>query len=338
MNILLKKSLLIPSHKSILKKTLTKFSNFNFSNKTQIQQNHSPDLFDLQTYPSTISSYIDNDSFNFCETFQPVNIDTYTNIPLISGKFSRVFCIIEDNMEKLVTTISSTGLGFGLSIVGIAFLIRFIFLPINLLSIKYSYINKYLSPDLKDLQVRLKRAQATKNIKLINQESQRMIHFRMKYMKSGNTLLRASATFIQLISFIVWATLVQKFTWNLEDYPGMLTGGFLWFKDLTVSDPYFILPTLNAILMAMNISNNTLISGNPNYVKIRKYIIVLPLLSFSVMTTLQSGIILYTLSISIFQMILNIMISSDKVKRIMNIPDEFYKDTKLDILVSVYNI
>jgi len=50
----------------------------------------------------------------------------------------------------------------------------------------------------------------------------------------------------------MWAGLVQRFSFNLEDYPEMLTGGFLWFKDLSLPDPYFILPILNCMTILMN--------------------------------------------------------------------------------------
>jgi len=33
----------------------------------------------------------------------------------------------------------------------------------------------------------------------------------------------------------------------------MLTGGFLWFKDLSLHDPLFILPILNGVTMIFNI-------------------------------------------------------------------------------------
>jgi hypothetical protein len=62
--------------------------------------------------------------------------------------------------------------------------------------------------------------------------------------------------FFQFLSLGVWAGLVQRFSFNVEDYPEMLTGGFLWFKDLSMSDPYFILPFLNSFFILLNIYVN----------------------------------------------------------------------------------
>ena len=60
----------------------------------------------------------------------------------------------------------------------------------------------------------------------------------------------------QGLALAVWAGLVQRFSFNVEDYPEMITGGFLWFKDLSVTDPYFILPIINSFLIFLNIYVN----------------------------------------------------------------------------------
>lgn len=51
---------------------------------------------------------------------------------------------------------------------------------------------------------------------------------------------------------LCWTGLVQRFSFNVEDYPEMMTGGFLWFKDLSMTDPYLILPILNSIVIMLN--------------------------------------------------------------------------------------
>jgi membrane protein insertase Oxa1/YidC/SpoIIIJ len=51
---------------------------------------------------------------------------------------------------------------------------------------------------------------------------------------------------------LCWTGLVQRFSFNVEDYPEMMTGGFLWFKDLSMTDPYLILPILNSVVIMLN--------------------------------------------------------------------------------------
>lgn len=36
---------------------------------------------------------------------------------------------------------------------------------------------------------------------------------------------------------------------NYADYPGLQSGGWLWFKDLTQYDPYFLLPAISAVII-----------------------------------------------------------------------------------------
>jgi hypothetical protein len=57
---------------------------------------------------------------------------------------------------------------------------------------------------------------------------------------------------LQGLTLAVWAGLVQRFSFNIEDYPEMLNGGFLWFKDLSMSDPYLILPALTSFVILLN--------------------------------------------------------------------------------------
>lgn len=58
---------------------------------------------------------------------------------------------------------------------------------------------------------------------------------------------------MQIIILIAWAALVQRMSIFIEDYPEFIDGGFLWLKDLTVPDPYFILPFINCVCIGINI-------------------------------------------------------------------------------------
>lgn len=74
---------------------------------------------------------------------------------------------------------------------------------------------------------------------------------RTKYGLKGSAL-RTVLTVSQGFIFMVWAGLVQRFSFTIEDYPEMLTGGFLWFKDLSMTDPYLLIPILNAIVLTFS--------------------------------------------------------------------------------------
>jgi membrane protein insertase Oxa1/YidC/SpoIIIJ len=78
---------------------------------------------------------------------------------------------------------------------------------------------------------------------------ERFKHLHNIHFSSANKIF----ILLQGLTLVVWAGLVQRFSFNVEDYPEMLTGGFLWFKDLSVTDPFFILPSLNVFFIFLNI-------------------------------------------------------------------------------------
>jgi membrane protein insertase Oxa1/YidC/SpoIIIJ len=49
------------------------------------------------------------------------------------------------------------------------------------------------------------------------------------------------------------ACLIQRVVLHVEDYPEVFTGGFLWFKDLSMVDPFYILPLINLFLQVFSI-------------------------------------------------------------------------------------
>jgi len=53
---------------------------------------------------------------------------------------------------------------------------------------------------------------------------------------------------MQIFCTFTFTTLIQRFCFHVEDYPEMTYGGFLWFKDLSVVDPYYILPLIQVLL------------------------------------------------------------------------------------------
>jgi membrane protein insertase Oxa1/YidC/SpoIIIJ len=46
--------------------------------------------------------------------------------------------------------------------------------------------------------------------------------------------------------------MINRLSVNYDIHPGILTDGFLWFKDLTAPDPYGILPVIAGGISVMN--------------------------------------------------------------------------------------
>ena len=84
------------------------------------------------------------------------------------------------------------------------------------------------------------------------QERQNMLAIKEQHGIKFN-FSRMAAMFLQGGILVTWSSLVHRFSNHVEDYPEMLTGGFLWIKDLTSNDPLYILPLINCFSMIMNI-------------------------------------------------------------------------------------
>ena len=139
------------------------------------------DFFDIRTSPSSISTYIDNDIFNMAEAVKPFDIDNLTTIPIISGKFSRLYTNLENYLESIVLTLSNNGLGLGLATVIFVSILRLSFIPLQISAQRSSQISRMLTPDINDFQVRIKRLRSSKNKELVMAETMRLNEFRSKY-------------------------------------------------------------------------------------------------------------------------------------------------------------
>ena len=64
--------------------------------------------------------------------------------------------------------------------------------------------------------------------------------------------LTIALNLFQGLILVCWTGLVQRFSFNVEDYPEIMTGGFLWFKDLSMTDPFFLLPLFNSLIIMVN--------------------------------------------------------------------------------------
>lgn len=219
---------------------------------------------------------------------------------------------------------NSLGVGMGLSIVCIATIVKLIFLPLQLLNAKHSYQVRRLGPDMNEFVNRIKKLNLSGNHLLAKKESERFAIFKKDNGLSGlGNMLKFSLNILQGFTLLVWACLMQKYTYKLEDYPQMISGGFFWFKDLTLSDPYFILPLLNSINIFLTILLNNQMTPNQVMVKGRRLMLLAPLLSFPIFTSLQSGMILYFVTMTSINTLVLFIIKSkhfQKYNNIDNIP------------------
>jgi len=100
----------------------------------------------------------------------------------------------------------------------------------------------------------------------------------------------------QIPVLITWF-LSLRYIANMPDkYPTLKTEGLLWFKDLSVMDPYCILPLISCTLSYYNISLNPNLSNSSAgsvFGKYMRYMRFLPFFSLPIVLFFPSALNLY---------------------------------------------
>lgn len=143
-------------------------------------------------------------------------------------------------------------LGMGLATVCLAILFRLLTIPLFVRSQKNLQLTRLIYPEMKESQEKIKQFRIKQQVDLIKVENLHIKKLKERHGITYNPLTTLGMLFQGLV-FITWSGLVQRFSFNVGDYPEMLNGGFFWFKDLSTTDPYFILPILNAISVTFNV-------------------------------------------------------------------------------------
>ena len=125
----------------------------------------------------------------------------------------------------------------------------------------------------------------------------------------------------QLPLHMTFISLVNKLSYSYNISPAMLTEGFFWFPDLSSPDPYGVLPLVGGALNMLNMLNTTTTGASPTMRKMRRYIIILPLLSIPVQMTFPVAFNLYWIASSSVQLTILLSFRTDAFRRFMGVPD-----------------
>lgn len=223
------------------------------------------------------------------------------------------------------------GIGFGLSIVILAGIVKFLFLPFQIYTQKTIIKSRQLGVEMSEFSSRMNKLKMTKNIELMRKEKIKLGKFRKTHGIGGNPLTLVFS-FLQGITLISWAALIQQYTYKLEDYPQMVTGGFFWFKDLSQVDPYCILPFFNCLFIAFNISRTKNLSANNHILKFRRVMLITPIFTFGIMTTFQTGFVLYMFSMSFLQTLYLLLLNTKFIQKYTG-DGQFIDNTKIERVV-----
>jgi YidC/Oxa1 family membrane protein insertase len=143
-------------------------------------------------------------------------------------------------MEQLVHSIhDSVGLPWWGTIVVTTFLLRASVLPIQIAFMKHQLRVKKLQPQLAQLDAQLKAAATPEEARSHANEILQVLQF-----YKARPLVQWWTPILFPPYFLSWFACVHN---QALGNPDLLTGGLLWFVDLTVADPTFLLPVMASL-------------------------------------------------------------------------------------------
>jgi YidC/Oxa1 family membrane protein insertase len=180
-------------------------------------------------------------------------------------------------MGSTLTTFHDWGAPWWLSIVMLTVVVRTLLLPLTVRQVKSMRKMQDLKPELDEIRTKYKDDRQKQ------QEEQMKLYGERKVNPLGSCL----PLFIQLPIFLVLYYTIKQFE-HLESFR---TGGLFWFQDLTVADPYFILPVAYVLTM-MASQELTIRRTNPQQKQLMRF---MPLIfgSFLAFGGFPSGLFVY---------------------------------------------
>lgn len=172
---------------------------------------------------------------------------------------------------------------WGVSVILLTLLIRFVLFPLNLYSYKSMRIMRKIQPGIKAIREKYK-----KDVRKMNEEV-------LLYMKKHNAKPFAGI-FPLFLQFPIFFALYRALSESFELYQSPF---IFWIKDLSVKDPFFILPILMGGSMYVQ-QKITPMNVEPAQEKILRF---LPVIFTFFMVNLPSGLTLYIFISTLFGLI-----------------------------------
>src|SRR5215203_6124596 len=160
-------------------------------------------------------------------------MDFITGITDVLGRvFSPLTSVVGDGLEFFY----SLGAPWWLSIVILTVIVRSLLFPLTVRQVKSMRAMQDLRPQMEKIRAKYKD----------NKQKQQEEIMKL-YQESGvNPFGSCLPLLVQMPIFITMFYVIKDFG---STHPDFTSGGFLWFQDLSVQDPYYVLPILSAVTM-----------------------------------------------------------------------------------------
>ena len=188
-----------------------------------------------------------------------------------------IFKFIAQPMLWLLTFYFSLLGNYGLAIILLTFTVKLLLWPITDMSFRSMARMKEVQPELTKLREKYKA------------DKQMLAQKQMELFKERG-VNPAGGCFPMLLQIPVWFALYSTLRVAVELYGSPFIPG--WLDDLTLADPYYILPVLLGIVFFMQQRLQPQMSDNPQQQMMMK---VMPLMMTVFMVALPSGLVVYIL-------------------------------------------
>jgi YidC/Oxa1 family membrane protein insertase len=148
----------------------------------------------------------------------------------------RIFAPLTNLISGGLELFHDLGAPWWLSVVLLTVLVRGALFPLTVRQVKNMRAMQDLRPAMEEIRTRHKQDPRKQ------QEAMAELYREHKV----NPLAGFIPLLIQMPIFIIMYRVIRV---HEETFPGFASGGLLWFANLTVADPYFVLPVLSASLM-----------------------------------------------------------------------------------------
>ena len=153
-------------------------------------------------------------------------------IEFLENLFGPLIDIFGNGLEFFHTM----GAPWWLSIAILTVIVRSLLFPLTIKQVKSMRAMQDLKPEMDRLRAKYKD----------NKQRQQEELMKLYQERKVNPLGGCLPLLVQMPIFITMYYVIRSFD---QTHPSFASGGILWFKDLTVGDPFYILPVLSAVTM-----------------------------------------------------------------------------------------
>src|SRR5918997_2251833 len=212
-------------------------------------------------------------------------------VTVITDFFGRVFAPLTGVVGDALEFFYSLGVPWWLSIVILTVIVRTLLFPLPVKQVKSMRAMQDLRPEMERIRAKYKD----------NKQKQQEEIMKL-YQESGvNPFGSCLPLLVQLPIFITMFYVIKDFGYT---HPDFTSGGILWFQDLSVQDPFYVLPILSAVTM-LAASEITSKHIDPQQ---RWLMRILPVVFTVFLLTFPAGLFMYWITSNLVTLVQNYVI------------------------------